>query len=142
MENKRKRSSYFTNNNKLILINIVAKYKHIIENKKTDAVTSSEKMEFNRLGTSCPREVECLKRCYDNRKKLLRKSVACDQRELYKTGGGLPEVEKKKEPGDDLLLSILSKKTVVGMDNLNDDDAVLSDAKLQEPETIEVVYGF
>ncbi|KAJ8931631.1 hypothetical protein NQ314_015425 [Rhamnusium bicolor] len=102
------------------------------ENKKTDAVTTKETneawrnitQEFNSSGPSCPRDVECLKRCYDNRKKLLRRSVAFQRRELYRTGGGLPNVTEKKEPGDDLLLSIVCDKVVNGMDNPVDGDAI------------------
>lgn len=68
-ENKRKRSTNFTNNDKCVLINIVAKYKQVIENKKTDSVTAKEKgetwekiaLEFNSSGPSCPRDTDCLK---------------------------------------------------------------------------------
>lgn len=131
-ENKRKRSSNFTSNDKCILINIVAKYKHVIENKKTDSVTAKEKcdywekisVEFNSSGPSCPRDTECLKRCYENRKKLLRKLVASQRRELYKTGGGLPKSDEKKEPGDELLLSIVSDKTMKGLEHSFGGDAM------------------
>lgn len=129
---KKKRSANFTNNDRSLLINIAAKFKDIIENKKTDAVTVIEKNEtwkkiaqqFNSCGPSCPRDVESLKRCYENRKKLLRKSAAFQRRQLYKTGGGLPEITEKKEPDDDLLLSIICNKTVSGLEDHYGGDAM------------------
>ncbi|XP_018577299.1 myb/SANT-like DNA-binding domain-containing protein 3 [Anoplophora glabripennis] len=159
-DNKKKRSANFTNNDKALLINIVSKFKHIVENKKTDAVTSREKTEawknitqqYNSSGPSCPRDVECLKRCYDNRKKLLRKSVAFERRELYKTGGGLPNIKENKEPGDDLLLSIVCDKVINGLDNHFDGDAIELDSDHPQPilssttkqgvcdDNIEIIY--
>lgn len=70
LSKKRVRSSNFTPNEKVLLINIIARYKNVIENKKTDSVTTQEKMnvwakitkEFNASSTNCPRSIECLKR--------------------------------------------------------------------------------
>ncbi|CAH1124397.1 unnamed protein product [Ceutorhynchus assimilis] len=82
--------------------------------------------EYNSAGPSCPRAVECLKRCYENRKKLLRKSVAAERREIYKTGGGLPDNQAKKEPLDDLLMSIVSNKSVQGLETPFGGDAIIN----------------
>ncbi|KAG5876367.1 hypothetical protein JTB14_024970 [Gonioctena quinquepunctata] len=84
---KEKRSEDFTNNDKSLSTNIVTKHESIIENRETDAVTSNEKngaweiigQEFNSSGT---RYVECSEMCYDNNKKLLRKSLEFKRREL------------------------------------------------------------
>lgn len=65
--NKKKRSANFNNNEKSL------------KNEAWEIITQ----EFNSSGPSCPRSVECLKRCYDNRKKLLRKSVAFQRKEVY-----------------------------------------------------------
>lgn len=93
-ERKKKRSANFSNIEKSVLINIISKHKHTIE----DSVSARDKnkawkqiaQEINSSGPTCPRDVDCLKRCYDNRQKLLRRSVASQKREVYRTGGGLP----------------------------------------------------
>lgn len=120
---KRRRSVNFSNNEKVFLINLVSKYKNIVENKKTDGVTSNEKIkawenichEFNAASTgNIYRNKDVLKRFYENKKKELRKKVAETKMELKKTGGG-PPPDENKDPFDDVLLSIVNEKTVSGL---------------------------
>lgn len=75
---KRARSANFSNDEKILLLNLISNYKHIIENKKTDHVSSEEKnVAWNKIATefnaSAPnntyRGVETLKKFYDNKKR-------------------------------------------------------------------------
>lgn len=43
LQNKSKRSVNFSQTEELLLVNLAKKYKHILENKKTDAVTNKDK---------------------------------------------------------------------------------------------------
>lgn len=132
-KSKRERTVNFTSDEKLLLINIVAKYKDIVENKKTDAVGIREKKiawekiteDFNSSGLYCPRSCDSLKRLYENKKKQLRREAGEDKRELYKTGGGLPP-KIKKDACDEILLSIINTKTIYGLTNSFDSDAMPS----------------
>lgn len=74
METKeRKRSPNFSAEEKLFLVEVAAKYKSIIENKKTDAVSVRSKLEawvkvateFNSNSTVYRTETQ-LRVCYDN----------------------------------------------------------------------------
>lgn len=120
----RNRSCNFTITEKTYLFGLVAKYKHILENKKTDAVTNQDKLntwekvsrEFNSLSPgNVQRQTEVLKRFYENQKKELRRRCANIKMHNRGTGGGPPLLEKIKHPTDDLLLSIINEKTVCGM---------------------------
>lgn len=76
------------------LIELIEQQKEIIENKKSDHVSSKHKKncwinimkEFNRTSTSEHRDVDCLKNCWDNLKKKTRKHYAEIHSELSKTG--------------------------------------------------------
>ncbi|XP_077266405.1 uncharacterized protein LOC143899751 isoform X1 [Temnothorax americanus] len=94
---QRKRAQNFSEKEKLILTEIVLKYKNIIENKRTDGVTSKDKekcwkvIENNYNSTSSStefRSAEVLKSCWENLKKKTRKFFADERIQLYKTGGG------------------------------------------------------
>jgi hypothetical protein len=117
-----------------LIFTLVDKYRHIIENKKTDSTTCHDKAktwkqietEFNaRLPNSCRRNSESLKKFYYNKKKELRKSVAEERKEILLTGGG-PAKLLKKDASDNLLLSLMGDKTVYGLSNSFDCDNVPS----------------
>ncbi|KAG5861793.1 hypothetical protein JTB14_003484 [Gonioctena quinquepunctata] len=119
---KRTRSSKFSNNEKVMMINLVSKYKNIIENKKTNGVTNNEKIkawenicqEFNAVSPgNTLRNKDVLKRFYENKRKESRKKVAETKMELKKTGGG-PPPDENRDPFDDFL-SIVNEKTVSGL---------------------------
>lgn len=94
MENKqsRKRAVNFTQAEKMILIDLILKHKHIIENKRSDNITLKEKglkiieNTFNSISSTELRSSEVLKSCWDNLKKKTRKFFADEKMELYKTG--------------------------------------------------------
>lgn len=125
----RKRATNFSNSEKALLVNIVARHKDIIENKKTDGVTVAQKneawdaitREFNSSNAGTTRDLESLRRNYENRKKLLRQNMAKQRRELYRTGGGVAPVVTK-EPGDEILMAIVNEKTIAGIENRFDGD--------------------
>lgn len=101
---KRVRSTNFTYNEKEVLLNIIYKYKNIIENKKTDSVSCEEKSrawekitgEFHtRAPNCCKRSIDSLKKFYDNQKKEIRKIVAEEKKEIVLTGGGSLPKQKR-----------------------------------------------
>lgn len=94
-----KRRENFSSAEINLLIELVKKYKNIIENKKSDAVTWREKekgwelltAEFNTMNPKAvKRTVKNLKGKWDNLKKLTKKKFAAQKLEIYKTGGGYP----------------------------------------------------
>nr|CAI5846093.1 unnamed protein product [Callosobruchus analis] len=116
LKKERVHACNFTEQEKSLIINMVAKYKDIIENKKkTDGVTNLEKnktwakitLEFNAISPE------------------LRKKTAERKILLGKTGGG-PPPDDSKENYEDLLLSITNEKTVFGLPSQYDGDAELA----------------
>ncbi|KAJ8969667.1 hypothetical protein NQ317_014739 [Molorchus minor] len=93
---------------------IANKYASTLEDKKTDRTSTTQKEktwkaiedEFN-ASSSCStyRNATCLKKCYENRKKKLRKALAEERKQTMLTGGGPPP------------------KIIRGLDNPYDDDA-------------------
>lgn len=79
-ESKRKRAVNFTEAEKVILTDLVFRYKNIIENKRSDAITSKDKDKtwkvieqlFNSMCSIEFRSSEVLKSCWDNLKKILK----------------------------------------------------------------------
>lgn len=127
---KRSRSSNYTRDEIAYLLELVGKYKDIIENKQTDGVTWRKKeetwkkltIEFNaNAPAGIYREMESLKKCYDNKKKEARKAAADEQKSCRRTGGGPPE-HHLQDPLKEITLSLMNKKTVYGLDNPYDCD--------------------
>lgn len=54
MNNKRVRGKNFGDDEALDLVNIVSEHKHVIENKKTNAIANSDKVSFNSCEGSVP----------------------------------------------------------------------------------------
>lgn len=126
---KRQRAANFTQAEVRILTEIVAKYKHILENKKTDTVTNREKEAswekvaklFNSSSGGTARSVSTLKLKYEGVKKALKKKVAINRQELYKTGGGA----HSQIPYSDVENQILAMASNVdGLHNRHDSDGV------------------
>jgi hypothetical protein len=126
---ERTRAPNFDSRDQETLVDIVlTKYKSIVENMKTDAVTSRQKTaawksiadDFNAIA-SVKRSAENLKTLYFNLKSRAKKAAAMDKVEVYKTGGG------KKPKGLELvgekLLAALGPK-VNPLSNPYDSDAV------------------
>lgn len=136
-ERKRSRSANFTAEEKIICLNIINKYKNIVECKKTDATTWREKecawkkieSEFNSQSPAgiC-RTVDNLKKYFENQKKATRKVVANEKRSFFRTGGGSSSTSTvTSDPTFDLTMEIINKKSVCGLINHNDGDAAAPD---------------
>lgn len=112
---KRLRGIIFTTGETIILVDLVLKYKHILENKKTDGVSSKEKEkmwsiladEFNATSGCSPRSWLTLKTKFENLKRICRKMLCEERMETFKTGGGTAEVPKW-DPVLEKVRSILS----------------------------------
>lgn len=93
---KRMKGKNFSELEKELLIQIVFKYKNIIENKHTNSISIQKKNEawkkicdeFNSIQTNGTREIKNLKVLYDNLKMRARKEKNEDKVEQFKTGGG------------------------------------------------------
>ncbi|KAF5279340.1 hypothetical protein FQR65_LT15389 [Abscondita terminalis] len=80
------------------LVEIIQKYSHIVESKKTDSMSWKEKDagwikiadEFN-CGVVEVRTAEQLRNKFDNLKKETRRFFAKQRQDLYRTGGGVVE---------------------------------------------------
>lgn len=131
MEGERKRAPNFSLNEKTLLLNILYKFKDIIENKKTNSQSWREKDDawqkvtdrFNsQTPETYPRTKEALRKYYDNIKKNVRKEVADEKQEVFKTGGGV--VRCVPNPVKDLALGLMNSKVVTGLANEFDSDAL------------------
>lgn len=119
---ERKRHKNFTDRETVALISLISQKKHIIENKKTDSLTNKDKLEawkqiaqaFNATCSGEARSADCLKKYWDNKKRMVRKLKGDERKEVLLTGGGPPP--DKKEPYMDLILSIVDPLTLVGGD--------------------------
>ncbi|XP_045471645.1 uncharacterized protein LOC123678577 isoform X2 [Harmonia axyridis] len=137
---KRKRGPIFTIEDKNILVDIVEKYYHIIENKKTDNQTVNSKnycwetqisTEYN-SGASCPRSTAVLKTCWKNLKAEERKVAANERQARIKTGGGLKEYVAV----DTIIFRVIDliRPTAVGLINPHDTDSVLGNTMSQNED--------
>ncbi|KAI4470017.1 hypothetical protein MML48_1g04668 [Holotrichia oblita] len=113
-----------------LLLHIFNSKKNVIENKKTDAVSNADKeaawkdicTEFNALSpANIYRDMTSLKKMYMNMKKVVRKEVADEKMEIFKTGGG-PSCTKVHNPLKEITLETINAKTVTGLDNIFDGD--------------------
>lgn len=126
------------------LISICTKYKHIIESKKTDAVSWKEKEdtwitignEFN-ASSDVYRDKDSLKKFYDNQKKTTRKVYAANRQETYKTGGGKISMSCSISPIDEATILVMNNKTVKGLLNQYDDDSIKESCNDIDVELIE-----
>ncbi|XP_054930764.2 uncharacterized protein [Dermacentor andersoni] len=86
----------FTEEERGILIDLVTRESNVLENKRTDAVSLSEKKkkwqqieeQFNSKNGVHPRTENQLRKCWDNLKEKWRRAKATDTKELFRTGGG------------------------------------------------------
>uniref|UniRef100_A0AAR5NYL1 Regulatory protein zeste n=1 Tax=Dendroctonus ponderosae TaxID=77166 RepID=A0AAR5NYL1_DENPD len=108
------------------LLELVAFHKDVIENKKTDAVSTQEKQstwekitgEFNAIcPATIPRTTATIRKFYNNQKEDIRKRIANQKKELYQTGGGGVVSSVQRSNADRILLSIVNNKTLYGVDN-------------------------
>ena len=94
-----KRSPNFTTTEVEFLLSAVKEWRRIIECKKTDQVSSQEKLnawkdierEFNSKFTHTFRSMKVLRTKYCNLKSTSKQNFAADKRATYGTGGGSPK---------------------------------------------------
>ncbi|XP_049797552.1 myb/SANT-like DNA-binding domain-containing protein 3 [Schistocerca nitens] len=114
MENK-KRTPNFSKFEVDILLELVASNSSILECKTTDGCTVREKLgvweniatQFNSTPGVTKKRPEWLKTCYENLKRRLRKDMAEEKVQVYKTGGGKAVPVSKKSPHEAKLLEIV-----------------------------------
>lgn len=96
-----------------LLIEIISRFKSIIENKKTDSSSNKEKavawkniaFEYNSKKIGKEKSQQQLKACYCNMKAKLRRKISQKQYDQRLTGGGPAEIDGIDE--NDPLLSII-----------------------------------
>ncbi|RVE45124.1 hypothetical protein evm_010233 [Chilo suppressalis] len=130
MTTKRERGINFKRDESDTLIQLVNENKHVLENKKSDAVTWAEKEQcwqrietkFNSLSSVRFRSAKALKIKYDGLKRDTRKKSAAIRAETYRTGGGpstAPILTPSEEKVKDMILL-----SVEGMNSLFDSDQI------------------
>lgn len=125
---KEKRAANFTKTEIDLLIDIVLKYKHIIENKTTSATTWRDKDEawdkicskFNAVSGNFPRSKKIICAKYDSIKKTIRKKCSLLKNEQTKTGGGQCSVPTLTSCEEKVLL--LTPNTTIGLESRFDKD--------------------
>lgn len=126
---KVQRGANFTKTEIDLLIDIALKYKHIIENKKTDATTWKDKNdawekicnEFNAASGNFPRSTKTIRAKYDTIKKNIRKKCSLLKSEQTKTGGGQCSITLT--PYEEKVVS-LTPNTMIGLESRFDKDSV------------------
>lgn len=99
MDQIEKRSSNFTTAEENDLLNVVSKFKHIVECKKTDSLSNTEKNTiwvtiakvYNASATTA-RTAAALKTKYKNMKKRSKQKFADEKSNVKGTGGGPAKV--------------------------------------------------
>lgn len=103
----RKRLPHLTTFEREALLELTVKYRSLVENKRTDATSSKEKLrgwrlieeEFNSLGDTTYRSWQNLKKSWENVKHSARKASSLSRSHCFATGGGGP----RREVGDAFL---------------------------------------
>lgn len=127
-QKKKERSSNFSTKEIDVLVSTLQQYKHIIECKKTDATTWRDKdnawEKITEILNSSSGEVfrpkKSLKAKYEDMKKNIRKKLAHNRSEQFKTGGGEPEMQFLTN-AEDNILSILPS-SLEGLPSVWDSD--------------------
>lgn len=126
-QKKNDRASNFGEKEVNILIDLIIKYRNIIESKRTDATSWKEKnemweqicSEFNSRN-SVVRTTKSLRSKYESFKKDLRKKKAKDKNLKFQTGGG-NYIEVIYTPTEEKLLPYIFL-SVEGLPSRHDDD--------------------
>lgn len=100
---KKARAKNLTPTDIELLSKLVYKYKHVVENKKTDGVTVKQKFEAWKkiseefcASASSPRTAEQLRNFYKNTKSNLKKELATERADIFRTGGDSAQTHKIK----------------------------------------------
>ncbi|KAL1489603.1 hypothetical protein ABEB36_013552 [Hypothenemus hampei] len=115
---KKQRSSNFSKEEELLLVEEVLKLKQIIENKKTNNYSNTEKQKVERAFYAKGARVRCLtqlKSKFDNLKTKARK-YAVEHKNNYKGTGGGPSKPFNEDPVLNGVLEIISHRSAFGME--------------------------
>ncbi|XP_029672382.1 myb/SANT-like DNA-binding domain-containing protein 3 isoform X1 [Formica exsecta] len=132
---KRERGSNFSNKEIELLVLIIQEFKNIIECKKTDALTWRDKdatwekvaKAFNSSSGEVFRSKKTLKAKYEDIKKSIKKKLAHNRMEQFKTGGGKPEI-RPLTGIEESILSMLPS-SIEGLPSIWDSDQSLETCK-------------
>lgn len=124
-----KRTPNFNYKEEEVLLKLVKKYGHILENKRTDHVTSKQKLEcwedieidFNSNANVHMRTASNLKKKYENIKKITKKKLAEHKKYMIETGGDPALPPENFSEGEKELIEILGPQ-VTGLHHDFDDD--------------------
>ncbi|XP_067208394.1 myb/SANT-like DNA-binding domain-containing protein 3 isoform X2 [Linepithema humile] len=138
---KEGRSVNFTASEIITLIELVKKYQHIIECKKTDSTTWRDKDECwskitDELNSCCGetyRKKKSVKTKYEDMKKNLKKKLSRNKMETFKTGGGPANIQPLTF-AEEILLSFLPS-TIQGLPSVFDSDRILADKQMSKRKT-------
>ncbi|XP_060858792.1 uncharacterized protein LOC132936123 [Metopolophium dirhodum] len=142
---KRSRNVNFNSREEELLVELVTTHKHVLEDKKTDAVMWKEKeacwtklaSEFNSQSLLVPRTVQQLQLKYKNLKKVVRIKSASIRFEHLKTGGG-KDLSQALNFREEKLKSII-QLSVDGLQSEFDDDteAISTDNLVNDNELMD-----
>ena len=118
---------YFSELEKSIITELVAKHKNVIEAKRNDYKTIKQKNmawealteEFNCQAGVTKRESKQIKKCWENIKSRAKKCIAKEKREAKLTGGGSASTER--DEGAAAVVSIIQAQ-MTSLQNPFDDD--------------------
>nr|CAH7717102.1 unnamed protein product [Callosobruchus chinensis] len=146
---KRMRGSNFSKEEELLLARTVATgiYKNTIECKMTDKCNNQEKNEAwkkvtEHVNANCTktRTLDQLKMKYENLKAKARKMVALQMSCMTGTGGGPAQIPES-DPVLETVISLINKKTVVGLHSPWDSDNQITQDLPNEVEGMAVPKG-
>ncbi|KAI4455375.1 hypothetical protein MML48_9g00009294 [Holotrichia oblita] len=139
---KRERAVNFTELEIRHLVDVAIKYSKIIENKQTDGAMWKEKdkawadiaVEFNAITGGIHRTAKVLRLKYDGIKRGLKQKQTKNKLEVFKTGGGAPNIQPLSDCEEKLLqfmtLSVHGLPAAGG----NDSDIILPSSCTTEDE--------
>ncbi|KAF5275334.1 hypothetical protein FQR65_LT16682 [Abscondita terminalis] len=117
---------YMTPSEKVFLTELVSKFQHIIECKKTDAINAVEKKktwaiitkEFNSVLQHSKRTPQQLQKAWENIKCRRKKVLSKEKQERMATGGGIFKVPPADDPVDAILdcVDIELKDSIIDSD--------------------------
>ncbi|XP_070160053.1 myb/SANT-like DNA-binding domain-containing protein 3 [Polyergus mexicanus] len=130
-QKKRERGSNFSNKEIELLVLIIQEFKNIIKCKKTDALTWRDKdatwekvaKAFNSNSSEVFRSKKTLKAKYEDIKKSIKKKLAHNRMEQFKSGGGKPEL-RPLTGIEESILSMLPS-SIEGLPSIWDSDQSL-----------------
>ncbi|KAG5871442.1 hypothetical protein JTB14_027447 [Gonioctena quinquepunctata] len=139
MESGKKRSANYTTAEESLLVLLVKKYKHIIENKKTDTTTMTQQndvwikieKEFNGESGQIYRNALVLKKKYENIKERTKKKIA-DEKCFRKVTGGGPDETFQFNTLDSNVMELLGDARIAGLPAQFGSDADYPKKDLQE----------